>query len=192
MTNTHEQSIIEEALRQVRAGEIEAFETIVRTFERPIRAWLAGRAAPGVDVDEVAQRSFVTAYTRLDQYELGTNFSAWLFSIARYQLQTESTRIRRVADYRSRWASDLLSRELERQQSETPELFGIRLQNLKLCLESLGDSLRQFVDWRYRDEISLEEMSERSGRSVAAVKKQLWLLRNKLRKCVELRTASLD
>ena len=192
MTNTHEYSTIEEALQKVRAGDVEEFEIIVRTFERPIRAWLAGRASPGIDVDEVAQRSFVTAFTRLEQYEPGTNFSAWLFSIARYQLQTETTRIRRIADYRSRWASDLLTRELERRQDERPELLEIQLEQLKQCLGLLGESMRQFVDWRYRDEISLEEMAEKSGRSVAAIKKQLWLLRNKLRECVKLRTAGLE
>ncbi|MEX2357717.1 MAG: sigma-70 family RNA polymerase sigma factor [Pirellulaceae bacterium] len=192
MTDTHDHHTIEEALQKVRAGDVDEFEIVVRTFERPMRAWLAGRASPGIDIDEVAQRSFVAAFTRLDQYEPGTNFSAWLFSIARYQLQTEATRIRRVADYRSRWASDLLTRELERQQDERPELLEMRLEQLKHCLGFLEDSTRQFVDWRYRDEISLEEMAEKSGRSVAAIKKQLWLLRNKLRECVKMRTAALE
>jgi len=191
MNMTENEARIEDALKQVRQGDIDAFEVVVRSFERPLRAWLAAKSAPGIDVDEVAQRSFVVAYTRLDQYEPGTNFSAWLFSIARYQLQTEMTRQRRVADYRSRWASDLLSRELQHGE-EHPELFELRLEHLRHCLGKLGASMMQFVKWRYREEISLEEMAERSGRSVAAVKKQLWLVRNKLRKCVEHRVAGLE
>ena len=191
MNMPDETARIEAALEQVRQGDIEAFEVIVRSYERPLRAWLAAKSAPGIDVDEVAQRSFVVAYPRLDQYQPGSKFSAWLFAIARYQLQTEITRHRRIADYRSRWASDLLSRELQ-QHEEHPELFELRLEQLQHCLGTLGGSMSQFIKWRYREEISLEEMAERSGRSVAAVKKQLWQLRNKLRKCVELRVAGLE
>ncbi len=60
-----ENSLIDEAIRRVRDGETAAFEVVVRRFERPLRAWLAVQAPPGVDVDEVAQRSFVTAFSRL-------------------------------------------------------------------------------------------------------------------------------
>jgi len=40
---------IDDCLRRVRAGETAAFEPIVRRFQRPLRAWLAMRAPPGVD-----------------------------------------------------------------------------------------------------------------------------------------------
>lgn len=183
---------IDEALQRVRGGETAAFEPVVRRFERPLRAWLAAQAPPGVDVDDVAQRSFVAAYTRINEYAPGTNFAAWLYAIARYQLRTETTRLRRVADYHARYAPELLQRELERRAEEAPELWTLRLEHLQACLETLGEHVRRFVTWRYDEEIPLEEMAARSGRSVAAVKKQLWLLRQKLQQCVETRLAAAE
>lgn len=59
----------------VHSGEKDAFEIVVRRFERPLRAWLATRAPPAVDVDELAQRSFVATFTRLDEFEPGTQFN---------------------------------------------------------------------------------------------------------------------
>lgn len=138
----------------------------------------------------MAQRSFVAAFTRLNDYELGTNFAAWLFTIARFHLKTEVTRLRRVADYHVRYAPDLLQRELERRSSEPPELQESRLEHLRACLGGLGEHLRRFIRWRYTEEIPLEEMAARSGRSVAAVKKQLWKLRRKLHECVQARMAA--
>jgi RNA polymerase sigma-70 factor (ECF subfamily) len=140
-------------------------------------------------VDEVAQRSFVAAFTRLGDYELGTNFSAWLFTIARYHLKTEVSRLRRVADYHVRYAPDLLRRELERRGSEPPELQEARLEHLQTCVGNLGEHLLELITWRYVEEIPLEEMAGRSGRSVAAIKKQLWKLRRNLHACVEARMA---
>lgn len=189
MKASSDDSRLDDAIRRVRDGDTAAFEVVVRQLERPVRTWLAVQSPPGVDVDEVAQRSFVAAFTRLSEYELGTEFAAWLFTIARFQLKTEVTRLRRVADYHARYAPDFLQRELERRSSEPPELQQARLDHLKTCLGMLAERLRRFITWRYEEEIPLYEMAARSGRSVAAVKKQLWQLRRKLHECVEARMA---
>lgn len=181
---------LEAAIIRVREGDIDAFEKIVMRFEKALRSWLAAQSPPGVDADEIAQRSFVAAFSRLADYQIGTDFAAWLFTIARYQLRTETTRLRRLADYHTRYAPDLIQKELDRRESEAPELQQYRLEHLKVCLESLGEHVRCFITWRYYEGIPLEQMSERTGRSVAAIKKQLWQLRRKLQRCVELRMAS--
>lgn len=188
----HDDLLIESALRRVSLGEKDAFAPIVRHFERPIRAWLASHAPLGLDVDEIAQRSFLAAFTRFDEFELGTDFAAWLFTIARFQLRTEMTRLRRVADYHARFGPDLLQRELERRCEESPEQATTQLENLQLCLDSLSSTLRRFVTWRYDEEISLEEMAVRCGRSVTAVKKQLWKVRRTLQQCIEKRMATAE
>ena len=182
---------LEAAIRQVRGGDVQAFTAVVRRFERPLRAWLAAHAPPGVDVDEVAQTTFIAAYSRLDDYAPGTNFAAWLFTIARYQLKTETTRLRRIADYRSRYAPDLLARELDR-RSDEPAADDTQLGFLRECLEAVDDRRRRFLTWRYDEAIPLAEMAERSGRSVMAVKKQLWLLRRQLQECIEGKLATAE
>lgn len=181
---------LEDALRRVCAGDSDAFETVVRRFERPLRAWLAAQAPPGIDIDDVAQRSFIASFTRLNEYQHGTNFGAWLFTIARFQLKTDTTRLRRVADYHTRYAPDLLCQELERRSDQSPGLQEARLEYLHTCLDTLAEHHRRFITWRYEEEIPLDEMSQRCGRSVAAVKKQLWQLRRKLHACVESRTVA--
>ncbi len=179
-----------DAIERTRSGEQSAFALVIRGYEGTLRGWLATNTPPGIDPDEIAQRSFVAAYTKLGDFEAGTSFKAWLFAIARYQLKTEVTRLRRVADYHSRYAPDLLRLELERRLEESAIDEPDRLVHLKQCVDQLGEHLRRFVTWRYTDEITLEEMASRSGRSVAAVKKQLWKIRQKLQVCVERRLAS--
>lgn len=187
---SNDDTLLTDAIRRVRAGEVSAFEAVVRHFERPLRMWLAGQAPPGVDVDEIAQRSFVAAFTRLAEFEVGTDLSAWLFTIARFQLKTEVTRLRRVADYHTRYAPDLVLRELERHGAEPLERQQARIDHLRDCLGKLGEPLRRFFSWRYVEEIPLDEMAARSDRSVPAVKKQLWKLRRQLQDCIEERMAA--
>jgi len=183
-------SLPPETIRHARQGDMAAFEEIVRRFERPVRAWVAAHCPPGGDSDEVAQKTFIAAFARLDEFEDGTSFPAWLFTIARYQLMTETTRLRRLADYHTRYAPDLLDRELERRAADPSSRMTARLVHLLTCLEALGEPARRFVDWRYADQIPLQEMAERTGRSIAAVKKQLWILRQKLQECVEQKLAA--
>jgi len=178
---------LDDVIRRVNAGDQRSFEIIVRRLERPLRAWLATHASPAVDVDEVAQRSFVIAFKKLGEFKIGTDFPAWLFTIARFQLMTELTRLRRVADYHARFAPDLLERELERRCQEPVGQDQEKLDCLKKCVASLGENLRRYVEWRYDEEIPLEEMAKRTGRSVGAIKKQLWQIRRKLQECVETR-----
>ena len=40
-SSTYNESSIEEAVRRTLAGDVSAFEGVVRQFERPLRVWLA-------------------------------------------------------------------------------------------------------------------------------------------------------
>ena len=180
----------DESYRLAKAGDMRAIEAIVRHHQAAVRAWLAAHCPLGGDADDVAQRTFVTAITRLADFEVGTDFRAWLFSIARYQLMSEITRLRRLADYHSRLAPEILARELERRAQGPEERTSERLMHLRECVAAMGESARQFIRWRYDDQLPLEEMAARTGRSVGAIKKQLWLLRQKLQQCVEDKLAA--
>jgi RNA polymerase sigma-70 factor, ECF subfamily len=179
------EAAIENAVRRTMAGETMAFEAIVQQFERPLRVWLATQAPPAIDVDDIAQRTLIAAFSQLGKYQLGTNFAAWLFTIARFQLKSELTRLYRIADYHTRFAPELLQRELDRRSDSMPELQELRLTQLQRCVASLSEQESRFVVWRYDESLPLEQIAAHSGRSVAAVKKQLWKIRRRLQECVE-------
>jgi len=185
MTDSHDPETWGDLIPRARRGDAAALEQIVRRCQRRIRAWAAARCPPGADADEIAQKTFVAAFDRLDEFEAGTDFEAWLFTIARYQLMTEATRLRRQADYHTRFAPDLLALEIERRGSQqTDDHTGHLLDQLGTCLKKLPPRDREALDWRYRDGVPLVEMGQRLGRTETAVKKFLWVLRQKLRECI--------
>ncbi|MFH5802635.1 sigma-70 family RNA polymerase sigma factor [Alienimonas sp. DA493] len=181
-------------VRRVQAGDLDAYAEVVRGCERLVRGWVGVRCPPGGDADEVAQKAFVEAFRHIDDYEPGTDFRAWLMTIARYQLMAECTRLRRVADYHSRYAplalADALARQVERDRLERASEHEAKLGHLQTCLGTLDDGARRLLAWRYRDELPLEQIADRTDRSVGAIKKNLHLLRKKLHECVRLKTAA--
>lgn len=190
MAKSQHDHLLADAIPRARAGDRSAFEEIVRQYQRRLRSWVAAHCPPGGDADEVAQRTFLAVYTRLDEFQDGTNFDAWLFTIARFQLMTESTRLRRQADYHTRFAPDLLARELDRRSAGPDEATQDRLRHLATCLDRVGEQERQVLGWRYQDQLPIEEMAARIGRSGAAVKKLLWTLRLKIRECIDAKLSA--
>lgn len=181
---------LDERIKQVQDGNLDAFAVIVRLHERTIRAWLVSRCPPGGDADEVAQKTFVQAFKRIDDYEIGTDFRAWLFTIARYQLMAECTRLQRLADYQSRYAPLALSRELERRATSSSQAQDQLLGFLRSCLKEMGEKPQQLLNWRYTEELPLAEIAELTNRSVGAIKKHLFKLRKSLHDCIQRKQAS--
>lgn len=177
-------------IQSVQAGDVEAFAEVIRLHERPVRGWIVSRCPPGADADDVAQRTFIEAFKQIDQYEGGTNFRAWLFAIARYQLMAECTRLKRLADYHSRYVPVALAEELAKRSETVSELEEQRLTHLRTCLEAIEEKGRELISWRYEKEIPLEEMAQRTGRTVSAIKKHLYTLRQSLHDCIQRKLAS--
>jgi RNA polymerase sigma-70 factor, ECF subfamily len=182
---------LEEAIRRVREGDPAGFEAVVRALEWPVRTWIVAHCPPGGDPDDVAQRTFIEAFKKIASYAAGTDFRAWLFAIARYQLMAEQTRLRRTADYHRRYAPHALAEELER-RADAAQSAGRseQLDQLRDCLGGLNPQAREILGQRYREGMSLEEISRRSGRSVGALKKYLFTLRAKLHECIARKTAT--
>lgn len=181
MVNNHQ--TLDMAVRRVQMGQTEAFRQIVESMLPTVRSFVAGRSLPGVDVDDVVQRTFVEAYQAIGQYQIGTNLRAWLLTIARYQLMMETTRLKRLADYHARYVPVALSRAMEIQlQADNDE--DVRVSHLKECLNELPDHAKRVLRERYESERSFAQIAELLSRSEGAIRKQLCLLRQKLHECV--------
>lgn len=180
---------LDEPLRRAQAGDLDAFEAVVRAFEGPLRAWAVAHCPPGGDADDVAQRAFIEVFRGLSGFRLGTDFRAWLFTVARFQMRAETTRLRRLADYHQRYAPQALVDALAR-RAERGEEADRRLSHLQSCLQGLEASPRSLLAQRYDEGLPLEEIARRSDRSVGAIKKNLFVLRSKLLDCVQSKLAA--
>ena len=81
------------AVERVLAGEIAAFEQIVRRWQGPL-VNLAYRFCRDRDrAEEMAQEAFLRAYRTLDRWRKDAKFSTWLFALATNLYRSERQRI---------------------------------------------------------------------------------------------------
>jgi len=177
-------------VRKVQAGDAAAFGEIIRILEWPVRGWVVSHCPPGGDADDVAQRAFISAFQRIGEYQIGTNFKAWIFRIVKFGLQAEWSRMRRQADYHERLLPRALAEELSRRLERPPEESNRKIQHLRTCLEKLDPSNRALLSKRYDEGLLIEELARQTQRSAGAIKKHLFILRGKLQDCIAAKIAA--
>lgn len=70
-------------IRAAAAGDLDAFEALVREYEQPVWRFLRHLVRdPGL-AEDLAQETFLRAYRNLDGFAHQSRFSTWLFQIAR-------------------------------------------------------------------------------------------------------------
>src|SRR6516164_6917385 len=84
-------SIVDRVLR----GEIDAYETIVRAYQREVWKVVTAMLFDARGAEDLVQRSFISAYQHLHQFQPGRDFGAWLKEIARNQVRQELRRAAR-------------------------------------------------------------------------------------------------
>jgi RNA polymerase sigma-70 factor (ECF subfamily) len=181
--------ILNDAVRRVQSGQRDAFREIVEAMLPVVRAYVAGKSLPGVDVDDVVQRTFVEAYQAIGQYQAGTHFKSWLLTIARYQLMMETTRLKRLADYHRKYVPAALA-DLIDNQLPSDSVEDVRLSHLRDCLKDLPEHAMAVLQQRYEADQSFAKMAELLDRTEGAIRKQLFLLRQQLHDCVTRKLAT--
>jgi len=133
------------------------------------------------DTSDVLQKTNLVLWTKQQDFTPGTNFRAWAFAVARFEVLAHLKRQKRTGIV-------LLDDELlEKIAGEAPDVLApgdARLAALERCLNKLRQQDRELLDHRYRSNGGLDEFAARVGRSVSALSVTLHRLRTSLRKCV--------
>jgi RNA polymerase sigma-70 factor, ECF subfamily len=174
-------------VERVRAGDVSAYDELVRKYERQIFRIAQHITQNREDAQDVMQDAFLKAYEKLDQFQGNAKFYTWLVRIAVNEslmrlrkrrtgrmvsidedLQTEEGSVPRdFAD----WAPDP---EQNYNQSELSEI-------LRKTIQGLPQGFRVVFALRDVEGLSTEETAETLGLSVPAVKSRLLRARLQLR-----------
>jgi RNA polymerase sigma-70 factor, ECF subfamily len=165
---TEDTALVHRAL----AGDQEAFATIVEKYKDPVFNVAYRMLGNPTEAEDVAQETFVRAYTQLRTYQEGRRFSTWLLSIASH-LSIDQLRRRRFlalplenAPFLE-WIADL---------GAGPEQAALQLEasdEMQKVLSVLPPKYRTVLVLRYWYDLSYEEIAEMLGLTSALVKARL-------------------
>jgi RNA polymerase sigma-70 factor, ECF subfamily len=148
----------------------------------PLRGFLLGLSGDFHRVDDLVQETFLTALEKADDYQDGTNFRAWIFSIGRFKL---------LSSIRDAGRDPLLFEpDVVEQLAESAPDFSAnerRTRHLQVCIDRLAPKARQAMELYYQHGHPPREVAPLMGWSVNAVKVALSRARAVVRRCIEHR-----
>lgn len=174
--------MLSDAILRLQNGERSAFRTLVEATQADVRTWIAYHGISLADVDDIAQATFIHVFEHIDQFKVGTDFQAWIRTIAYYK--TKAFLEQRSRELRNRGRlleSYLLEKAPEKPNSQEANEVASRLRQ---CMQTLGERGRHLIQQRYNG-VPLRDIAEDLDRTVPAVKMMLMRLRLQLRRCVE-------
>ena len=159
----------------------EPFLVLVTGAQRMLHAFIL-RLVPSLsDADDILQETNLVLWSKQSEYTPGSDFRAWAFRIARFQVMAH--RKRQSLD-RLVFGDELVGR-LARLGESRGEAFDEKRELLIECLQELKDSQRQLLDDHYGDRLSGREIAEKTGRNVDAVFQAMHRARAVLLRCIE-------
>ena len=176
--------IVSETLR----GNKDAFGELVGRYHRQLYYFVVGKTSVDSETEDIVQKTFVTAYQKLAEYDTRQSMLAWLRGIALNHCRNAWRQYHRQ--------SEMMGRLLETRHAEL-ELISLeesqpderRVRALRSCMDDLSEHERAAVHLRFVEELSLEEIGEALQRSGEAARLFLFRIRARLSQCVKKRIA---
>ena len=165
------QTIIEEAIDQVLAGNREAYRTIIKAYERKIYTYCYYILRSHEEAEDAVQDIFVKVYQELRRYEKRVSFNSWLYKVAYHhcldQVRKRKRRNRLLSLYKEQQPKAYYN-----PNDEEP------LQ--KLFMDDLTAEESNLLILKVVEQYSFEEMGQIMDCNSATLRKKFERLRKKL------------
>lgn len=178
-------SALDRCVQRCLAGDMAAYEELVRIAEPKVRAVLSVMCPDRDRVPDLTQETFIVAWRKLAGYQQGTNFMAWIKAIARNLAQNERrrwfNREHEQIDYQAQveWQ---IAESIDQFVEELPEET---IESLRNCVGKLGGRTRALVESHYFEGCPVKTLSDMFKLSATAAKVALHRGRLALGKCMK-------
>lgn len=158
-----------------------AFGNLLIEHQRAIRLYIQSLMSACPGADDVLQNTNLVMWRKRENFQTGSNFLAWAFTIARLEVYNQARHFRR---------NQRLISGLDRNEFVAPEGGGggqataDALHALKKCLRTLPSRDQELLLMRYSSSRTLADYARNIKRSPGTLKARLFKIREKLRKSI--------
>jgi RNA polymerase sigma-70 factor (ECF subfamily) len=163
------------------AADQQRFLSLFLRSEKEIFRYVAALVPNIADAEDIVQQTALALWEKFDAYDPALPFTPWA---CRFALN----KARQWMERRQRWQTLLqegLAQEVAQRREELRPELECRLRHLESCLAKLPEEQRSLVEGYYFRRVAIEQLADRSGRTVAATYKALQRIRQSLQFCIE-------
>lgn len=162
-------------------NQLQAYVKLLTLHQGDLRAYIVSLMPGSPDVGDVLQETNLVLWNKREEFELGSNFIAWSFTIARFQVLQHRRKSKQ--DGRVVFSDKLIGVLAE---MDPPSLsHEAYLQALDRCMEKLDPKQRSLITCRYTPGRSLQKLADADGVSAGSLRISLMRIRSALKRCIE-------
>ena len=164
---------------RVLSGDVSAFASLVAKHKNLVFTIVLKIVNNREDAEEISQDVFLKAYQSLNTFERKSKFSTWLYRIA-YNAAISKTRKKKIEmvaiddSVISNYSTDEIKRNMNEWDEDERQMI------LEKALKCLPEEDNLLITLFYKNETSIDDISEITGLSVSNVKVKLHRIRKKL------------
>ena len=184
----YDESLPEDTVLAFRAadGDEEAFETLVRKYEKLVCSCIYQTVSNTEDTLDIAQETFLKVYRNIASFKGESSFSSWLYRVAK-NCALDFLRKKKPASM-SLDSTDEEGATIDVADTDAkndPEKNALKKEALEIlysAMEKLSDEHRRMITLRDINGNTYEEIAEILGLEAGTVKSRLFRAREALRK----------
>jgi RNA polymerase sigma-70 factor (ECF subfamily) len=177
-------------VRRAQAGDVSAYEELVRTHQHRVLAVVGGILRGSEDVEDVAQQALAKAYFSIKRFDLRSAFGTWLYKIAVNECwdYLRKKKVRRLV-----YEADLSEDQVRKLEAVPEQSFGDprprggdagrrveQRQLVERLLGELDEKDQLMLVMKEVEGFSVEEIGDVLGLNVNTVKVRLFRARGRL------------
>ena len=135
------------------------------------------------EADDAVQEAMLVVVRKFDQFRDGTSMLSWCRAIVRLEV----LRIKQERSLAERLLDDAIDAAFEEfQTAQRRDNAQLWHEALERCLGRVPKRGRRVLQARFVDELSYQQIGQRVGMTLEAVRKALFRLKKQVRSCVEI------
>ncbi len=176
-----------EIIRRAQAGDVEAYELLIRKHQQRVFAVVSGILRQREDVEDIAQQVFIKVFLSLKRFDLRSAFSTWLYKIAVNEC-FDYLRKKKVRPLT--YEADLSEEQVQRLESVERDPAGAPREDaaaraetrqlVERLLDELPEAERLMLVLKEVEGLTVEEIGEVLSLNVNTVKVRMFRARGKL------------
>lgn len=159
------------------------FEQLLASHQLTLQSFILGLMPSYSDVQDVIQEVNITIWEKRVDFKVGSNFKAWMLTIAKYKVLA----VWRDEKRRKVWSvsEETLTKMIDSAAAVCFDDGDQLHENLRRCIDQLNKADRRLILRRYFDGSSLKDIANELGRKAENLKGSMHRIRLSLRACVQ-------
>jgi RNA polymerase sigma-70 factor, ECF subfamily len=172
-------------IRSIQAGDHQAFESLVRRYQRQVANLIYVTMGGRDDAEDIAQEVFIRVYRSLPKFKFDASFFSWLYRITMNLCIDEirKRKIRRVLslNYLTEDTLEKSRKSKDYTMASDLVLTEEKRQVIQSALQRLTPEHREVLVLREYQDLSYNEIAETLGLRLEAVKSRIFRARMELK-----------